>query len=66
MQDIHAQMEPRLAGNPFRGIADLAVTSVQLEWGWVVLVGGVICLFTYISPFSTKTLSFLTPAILLE
>jgi hypothetical protein len=29
-----------LADNPFRGIADMAVNSVQIQWGWAVLVVG--------------------------
>ena len=29
-----------LADNPFRGLADIAVNSVQIQWGWAVLVVG--------------------------
>ena len=40
MSDIKAQMETELAGNPFRGLADMAIQSVQLQWGWALLVAG--------------------------
>jgi len=33
-------METSLAGNPFRGIADLAMQSIQIQWGWAVLIVG--------------------------
>lgn len=33
-------MESELAGNPFSGIADMAMQSVQLQWGWALLVIG--------------------------
>jgi len=35
-------MENELAGNPFRGLADLAMQSVQLQWGWALLIIGAI------------------------
>ena len=40
MHDIKTSMDSELAGNPFRGFADIAVQSVQLQWGWVVLIVG--------------------------
>lgn len=40
MSDAQKQMAADLAGNPFRGIADAAMQSVQLQWGWAVLVVG--------------------------
>lgn len=40
MADARAQLETDLAGNPFRGFADAAVDSVQLQWGWAVLLIG--------------------------
>jgi len=33
-------MESELAGNPFRGLADMAMQSVQLQWGWALLIVG--------------------------
>ena len=41
MGQMKAQVETDLKDNPFRGLADLAIQSVQLEWGWAVLVIGV-------------------------
>ena len=29
-----------LAGNPFSGLAKKALQSVQIRWGWVLLVAG--------------------------
>ena len=34
------QMETELVGNPFRGIADMAMQSVQIQWGWALLIIG--------------------------
>jgi hypothetical protein len=39
-------MESELAGNPFRGIADMAIQTIQLQWGWVVLIIGSALLIT--------------------
>lgn len=46
MAEARASMESELAGNPFRGLAEAAVGSVQLQWGWAVLVLGA-CLTIY-------------------
>ena len=40
MGELKAQMETQLAGNPFRGLADMAIQSIQLQWGWALLVIG--------------------------
>ena len=40
MSQIKADLEAELAGNPFRGLADIALQSVQLQWGWAVLIVG--------------------------
>jgi hypothetical protein len=43
MSELRGQMQEQLAGNPFRGLADLAMNSIQLQWGWAVLMlGGVL------------------------
>jgi hypothetical protein len=44
--EIKASLERDLADNPFRGLADLAFSSVRLEWGWVLLIGGSMTLIT--------------------
>ena len=40
LADMKSQMESELAGNPFRGLADMAMQSVQLQWGWALLIVG--------------------------
>jgi hypothetical protein len=40
------QMESDLKDNPFRGLADLAMQSVQLQWGWAALIIGVALLIS--------------------
>jgi len=40
MSDVKAKMETDLAGNPFRGLADMALQSVQIQWGWALLIVG--------------------------
>ena len=40
MSDMKSQMESKLAGNPFRGLVDMAMQSVQLQWGWALLIVG--------------------------
>ena len=44
MAEIKTQMAESLAGNPFAGLGDLAMQSVQLEWGWIVLIVGAVLL----------------------
>ena len=44
MGQMKAQMETQLKDNPFRGFANLAMQSVQLQWGWAVLVIGTVLL----------------------
>jgi hypothetical protein len=41
---LQEKMARRLAGNPFRGLADKAVQSVQIRWGWALLVAGALLL----------------------
>jgi hypothetical protein len=40
MSDAKEKMGIHLAGNPFKGLADMAMQSVQLQWGWALLVVG--------------------------
>jgi hypothetical protein len=46
IQEAKSKLETEMAGNPFRGLADLAMQSVQLQWGWVFLIGGAVLLQT--------------------
>ncbi len=40
VSQVKADMESSLAGDPFRGLADIAVQSTQLQWGWALLIVG--------------------------
>jgi hypothetical protein len=49
IQEVKSRLETEMARNPFRslaerGWADLAMQSVQLQWGWVFLIGGAVLL----------------------
>jgi hypothetical protein len=46
MSELTTQMDKDLAGNPFRGLADIAVHSIQLQWGWGILLSGVVLLIS--------------------
>lgn len=41
MAETKSAMEYELAGNPFRSLADVALQSVQIQWGWAILLVGV-------------------------
>lgn len=40
LSNMKAEMESTLTDNPFRGFADVAMQSVQLDWGWALLILG--------------------------
>ena len=40
LSDTKSSINEELLGNPFRGLADAAMASTQLEWGWVLLFLG--------------------------
>lgn len=40
MMQMRSDMADRLEGNPFAGLAETAMASVGLEWGWLVLAAG--------------------------
>lgn len=42
LSELKSQMAIELEGNPFGGLADLAMQSVQLQWGWAVLIVGTV------------------------
>lgn len=42
MTNAKTEMQAQLAGNPFAGIGDLVMQSVQLQWGWAILIIGAI------------------------
>jgi uncharacterized membrane protein len=44
MSQMKTQLETDLKDNPFRGLADMAVQSIQLQWGWAILLIGIVLL----------------------
>ena len=42
MAETKSKMGRDLKGNPFKGIADAAIESIQMEWGWAILIMGAI------------------------
>lgn len=40
LSEMKTKVGSDLSDNPFKGLADLAVQSVQIQWGWAVLVVG--------------------------
>ncbi len=40
LHQVKSSLDSDLADNPFRGLADAAVASVQMQWGWIVLIFG--------------------------
>ncbi len=41
LHDLRKKMDGDLEGNPFRGLADAATQTIQLQYGWAVLLIGV-------------------------
>jgi len=41
ISEMKSKMDVDLKDNPFRGFADIAMQSVQLQWGWAILVIGI-------------------------
>ncbi len=41
IEDAKSNIDTELSGNPFRGLADVAVDSIHLDWGWIILFLGV-------------------------
>jgi len=46
MSEAKATMQAQLAGNPFAGLGDLAMQSVQLQWGWTILIIGAVLIIS--------------------
>lgn len=40
ISELKSGVDQELAGNPFRGLADATMASIQLEWGWLLLFLG--------------------------
>lgn len=39
-------MKSELSGNIFQGLADMAIQSIQIQWGWVLLIIGSVLLIS--------------------
>ena len=46
LSDLKSSMDRELLGNPFRGLADAAMASVQLQWGWILLLLGAVLILS--------------------
>jgi hypothetical protein len=44
MTELQQNMNTSLAGNPFRGLGEALMSSVQMQWGWGVLIIGALLL----------------------
>jgi len=44
LTEAKSSLDASLAGNPFAGLAQAAIQSVQIQWGWAVLVVGALTL----------------------
>lgn len=40
VNDAQSELRDSLAGNPFAGLAEGLMASVQIEWGWMLLFAG--------------------------
>ena len=52
LSEARAMLDRQLAGNPFKGLAQAAINTVQLEYGWFFLITGAVLLL--ISAFATE------------
>ena len=44
--EMKSQINTELAGNPFKFLGDIAVQSVQIQWGWALLFIGSVLIIT--------------------
>ncbi len=44
MSEAKAEMQKQIGDNPFKGLGEMAMQSVQLQWGWAVMVVGALLL----------------------
>ena len=38
--ELKSNMETELAGNPFKGLAAMTLQTIQIQWGWALLIVG--------------------------
>lgn len=44
MSEMKAEYAKTMGDNPFAGLGQMAMETIKLEWGWVVLIAGVVLL----------------------
>jgi len=55
ISEAEEELQAELEGNPFAGLAEGLFGSVQLQWGWIVMLGGVgAAIFGSLGKFSEK------------
>ena len=54
LADARSEMENNLANNPFNGLGDAMLSSVQISWGWAILIIGA----GFVLAASFETLNF--------
>lgn len=42
IDEVQRELDAELAGDPFRGVADVMMGRVQLQWGWALLLAGAV------------------------
>lgn len=42
LNELRDKMHSDLKDNPFGGLAEAAMQSVQIQWGWILLIGGAV------------------------
>jgi len=42
LEEMRRQMVSELADNPFAGLANLTAQAIRMQWGWGVLIVGVL------------------------
>lgn len=46
ISQLRGDLDTNLAGNPFKGIGELALQSFQIQWGWAVMIIGAILIIS--------------------
>jgi len=54
IEEMRAAMDRDLAGNPFKGLGEVMLQSVHLDWGWAVLVAGSVLLILTAAPSAAR------------
>lgn len=57
LSTITGDLDRELAGNPFRGVADALVAGIEIQWGWALLLVGVLLhlVAAFLAPRQSKS-----------